>query len=257
MKAKTYIYNRSNKRGGSTMILARNDLSSRKLYADVTANNTFEICVAYIVTGAYFGIVACLTVIIVVYKALWAKVDNSKKFLSALDIIIIKFTRVFLVGDFSNPVTAPSFPLDKLHRLSTKYNLDQLVLLADSPTRGNSLLYLVFVSWHLAEGVVNNLPPVVASDHDAQLITKPFKCNEYCILSRTRVGSSLLESIFGDLKRYTIFDECSDFEDYASRFNDTAEYSIGLECLAIFSASAAAKTYRASLSHPQKQVGRS
>ena len=85
-----------------------------------------------------------------------------------------------------------------------------------------------------------------------------FKCNEYCRLSRTRVGSSLLESIFGDLKWSTIFDECSDVEDYASRFNDTAElHRIGLECLAILPASAAANTYRAPLSHPVKQVGRS
>ena len=45
------------------MILVRNDLSSRKLYADVTTNNTFDIYVAHIATGAYFGTVACFTVI--------------------------------------------------------------------------------------------------------------------------------------------------------------------------------------------------
>ena len=83
------------------MILVRSDLSSRQLYTDVTANNAFNICVAFIGNGA------CLTVIIVVYRAPWAKFDDTKKFFSALDSIIIKHDRVILVGDFNIPATEP------------------------------------------------------------------------------------------------------------------------------------------------------
>ena len=128
------------------MILVRSDLSSRQLYA-VTVNNAFNICVTSICTGA------SLTVIIVVYGVPWAKVNDTKEFFSTLDSIIIKHARVILFDDCNIPATAPSSSLDILHRLSTELNLIQLAV---SPTRGNSLLNLVFVSWHFAKGVVNS-----------------------------------------------------------------------------------------------------
>ena len=120
------------------MMLVKSDLSSHQLYANVNANNAFNICVASI------GIGACLTVIIVVYRTPWAKVDNTKEFFSALDGIIIKHARVILVDDFSIPVaTVFSSSLDILHRLSTEHSLSQLAV---SPARGNSLINLVFLS---------------------------------------------------------------------------------------------------------------
>ena len=68
-------------RGGSTMILVKSDPSSHQLYADVTANNAFNISVASIGTGA------CLTVIIVVCRVPGLKSTTPKHFLALLAVL--------------------------------------------------------------------------------------------------------------------------------------------------------------------------
>ena len=91
--------------------------------------------------------------IVSVYRSPETTYEDTKRFCTSLDQVIVKFNKLLIVGDF-NPLCWPrAFSL--ISQLATEHNLHQLVT---SPTRKQSILDLVYVSHHYYTAIVENLP---------------------------------------------------------------------------------------------------
>ena len=104
--------------------------------------------------------------IVSVYRSPEATYEDTKRFCTSLNRVIVKFNKLLIVGDF-NPLCWPrAFRL--ISQLATEHNLHQLVTFA---MREQSILDLIYVSHHYYTAIVEDLPPVASADHHMIIIT--------------------------------------------------------------------------------------
>ena len=142
----SYYCNRKVKRGGGTMIFVSSSIPSRQCANIVAANDSYNICAVSV------GRCNSKTLIVVVYRAPWATVDDTENMCNQLEHIIIKHNKTVIVGDFNVPgaqwspgSTMISGPCGLLQQFACDHDLTKI---ARQPTRHSSLLDLVFVSSH-------------------------------------------------------------------------------------------------------------
>ena len=199
------------------MIMVREELASRRLAAEVSPNDAYNICVVLISNGSQQAL------IMGVYRAPWATVADAMEFCDAIDSIIVKYKQIFVFDDF-NPVSCTA--LEAIHNLVFEHSLSQIV---SSPTRGNALFDLAYVSSHFAQSTITDLPPIAGSDHNVQFITFPVaKCASQAKLQKI-VDYDRLQLLLSQLNGSSIFSGCSDSDEYAGMFTSTLSDAIA-EC---------------------------
>ena len=138
-------------RGGGVAIYVHHDIVCQPVACEANSE-TINVCAVTI------GCKDVPLLIVSVYRSPEATYEDTKRFCTSLDQVIVKFNKLLTVGDF-NPLCWPrAFRL--ISQLATEHNLHQLVTF---PTRKQSILDLVYVSHHyytaIEEDIILPLPP--------------------------------------------------------------------------------------------------
>ena len=133
-------------RGGGVAIYVHHDILCQPVACEANSE-TINVCA--ITIGCKDGTL----LIVSVYRSPEATYEDTKRFCTSLDQVIVKFNKLLIVGDF-NPLCWPrAFKL--ISHLATEHNLIQLVTF---PTRKQSILDLVYVSHHYYNAIVEDIP---------------------------------------------------------------------------------------------------
>ena len=151
-----------------------------------------------------------LLLIVSVYRSPEATNEDTKRFCTSLDQVIVKFNKLLIVGNF-NPFCWPrAFRL--ISQLATEHNLHQLVTFS---TQKQSILDLVYVSHHYYNAIVEDLPPVASADHHMVIITlkdcfKQRLQKQYYIIDYAK-----LDQVFSQANWHSHFLGCYSVDNYA------------------------------------------
>ena len=122
------------------------------------------------------------------------------------------FQKAIIVGDL-NLHMATHAEIEYVQLLALDLNLHQL---AYEPTRGSSLLNLIFVKHHFAGGRINTLPKF--SDHNSQLLTVDWSQPQTNHTYSRIVQYDMLSSILGSVDWNIEFRNCKVTDDFADTF---------------------------------------
>ena len=162
-----YFNVRTNVSHGGSMILICNKLQSRQISFSKTSNDAYNVCTVVV------GRKESNLLIFSVYRAPSACVADTKDLCKLLDSILVQHKKIIITSDFNLPKlysTAHTFTSgceNIITQLALEHNLTQL---ARVPTRGDSLLDLIFISGNIKAVYLTNIPPVGDVDHDGQLL---------------------------------------------------------------------------------------
>ena len=205
-----------NKGGGSVMVLVSSNLDFQQISADVmlSISDAFNCCAVVIGKGSK------LLIVIVVYKLPWALAVDTEKLRNEPDVIV-KFKRVIIAGDFnitlSGWINLQSLAaiLELLSSLVIGHSIKQLAYM---PTRGTTLIDLVFISEHFLISVINDLAPVSSSDHSAPLIKVPIKSDTSHIKWRKKIDLNSQGKHLSCIDCTELFVGCIDVNEYTAKF---------------------------------------
>ena len=213
-------------RGGGSMILIKDELSSHQISVNDDIDDAFNICAAEI------NIKSIKLLIVALYRAPWATLDNTKKMCDVLDTIIVSYDHVILAGDFNLPklkwfnsviVSDGSQEGILLGNLISEHNLLQL---ATQPTRDNALLDLIFVSPSLYKNnAVETLHPISTSDHDSQHLNFELP-RVFVDFKKTKIDFEKLNLIISQYNWKDLFTGCVGANSYALKFTETLKLAI-------------------------------
>ena len=220
----SYYCNRKVKRGGGTMIFVSSSIPSRQCANIVAANDSYNICAVSV------GRRNSKTLIVVVYRAPWATVDDTENMCNQLEHIIIKHNKTVIVGDFNVPGaqwspgwTMISGPCGLLQQFACDHDLTQI---ARQPTRHSSLLDLVFVLSHYTQSTITDLAPIGDSDHSRQLLHLPITSTVSNTNMSTVVDYDMLSSLLQTVDWSVTFSGCESADDYAEQFTSVLRAAI-------------------------------
>ena len=142
----TYFNVRTNVSHGGSMILISIMLQSRQISFSETSNDAYNLCAAVV------GRKESKLLILSVYRAPSPCIADTKDLCKLLDSILVQHKKIIITSDFNEPKlysTDHTFTLgceNIITQLALEHNLTQL---ARVPTRGDSLLDLIFISGNI------------------------------------------------------------------------------------------------------------
>ena len=206
------------------MILISNILQSRQISFSKTSND------AYNVSAVVVGRKKSNLLILSVYRAPSACVVDTKDVCKLLDSILVQHKKIIITDDFNVPKlystdhTFTSGCDNIITQLALEHNLTQL---ARVPTRGDSLLDLIFISGNIKAVYLTNIPPVGDTGHDGQLlhlVSNPdvlSNSSHYSTIDYESVGALL-----SCVKWNEEFLYCSCVDDYANKFTSILKNAV-------------------------------
>ena len=158
---------------------------------------------------------------VAVHRSTSATPNDTKLLCQQLYNINVAFQKAIIVSDF-NLHTATRAEIEYVQLFALDHNLHQL---ANKSTRGLSLLDLIFVTHHFAEGRVDTLPKF--SNHNSQFLTvdwsQPQANNTYSRIMQYNMLSSILRSVHWNIE----FRNCKVTNDFADIFTKLLHKAIG------------------------------
>ena len=188
-------------------------------------NGAFNIC------AVTFGQGLGKTLLLAVYKALWVSTNDIESMCDVIDSLVSRFSHVVMAGDFNFPemnwlnmhATADSADERFLLHLITEHSLSQIVT---QPMRERAILDLVSLCDTLRADVVEHLPPIAGSHHDAKLWHVILPALQHRRNLCHRVDYAKLNCALSLIDWIVAFKDCAVMDDYAACFTNLVLYTV-------------------------------
>lgn len=212
---------RPNKTGGGVMILVNPNLrpTVRANSSCISPSNGYNICSIKLQNTFPYA------TLVTVYRPPNATAEDTHALFRDIRAILKSTKCAVVVGDFNiiRDWNAPLVPVSsgaakELVQLMLESDLIQLNL---TPSRGDNILDLVFVSSGLSDSTIQQLPPVAGSDHLTQLLYCALRKNSNITNSydnKPVINFKEMNRLLSQVHWPTIFRNCRDIDDFVATF---------------------------------------